>query len=144
MKDFYKRLNVDESAPEQTLRDALHRASARWRQDAEYVLLDPKRRAVYDRNRRLLLTIGELRLHLGLNYTRFWARQEFKDFWQELAPAGPAKAPGRKVDAKMIAGAFRAVGRRGRRHAARVGMGWILATSGVIVLLLGFLWHFAT
>ena len=143
MKDFYKRLNLDPTAREQVIRDALPKASPNWRQDAEYVLLDPKRREIYDRNRRVLLMIGELRMHLGLNYTRLWARQEFKDFWQELAPSGPAKTSGRRVDAMMIAGAFRTVSRHGRRHAARIGTGWIMATATVLALLIAFLWHFA-
>jgi hypothetical protein len=103
---------------------ALPNAPADVRADAEFVLLDPKRRAVYDRNHRLLTTIGQLRSHLGLSYTRFWARQEYKDFWAEVVPTPQPR--GRRVDAVLIAGAFKAVGRRSRKHVTR-GSNWVIA-----------------
>lgn len=143
MKDYYKRLRLDETASEPMLRKALSAADPKWRRDGEYVLLDPKRRAVYDRDRRLLVTMGELRMHLGLNYTRFWARQDYKDFVQNLVPAEPARPAGRRVDPMMIAGAIRVVGRHGRRHAARVGGWWIALTLVVLLLLAAFLWYWA-
>lgn len=138
MKDFYKRLQLTPEASEAEVRRRLESASPRSRNeaalgsDAQFVLLDPKRRAVYDRNRQLLVTIGELRLHLGLNYTRLWARRDFRDFWRDLAPP-PREAAKRRVDPMLIAHAIRSAGRHGRRHAARWGW-WVGAGSGALVI----------
>ena len=116
MKDFYSALGLTAGAGDDAIRAAAATAPDDVRAGAEFVLLDPKRRVVYDRNHKLLVTIGQLRSHLGLSYTRFWARQEYKDYWNELAPTPQPK--GRRVDATLIAGAFRAVGRQkiGRAH----------------------------
>jgi hypothetical protein len=109
------------------------------------ILLDRRRRRVYDRNRELLSTIAELRFNLGLNYTPFWSRRQFKDFWKTptLAPApSQAQAPQRRVDKMMIAQAFHTVRHHSRHHAARWGWAW---AAGLIVLgasgLLFVLWH---
>lgn len=129
MQDLYKRLNLDESAHEAAIRERLAAADAGLRTAGEVVLLDPRRRAVYDRNRRLLLAIAQLRGELGLNYTRFWSRGEFKDFWQtpDFAAPEPQKKPGRRVDKMMIANAFHTVKHHGRHHAARWGAWWAAA-----------------
>ena len=58
------------------------------RSAAEFVLLDPRRRAVYDRNRQVLVTIGQLRSRLGLNLKPFWSRGGFGDFSYAFDPTG--------------------------------------------------------
>jgi hypothetical protein len=82
MTDLYKRLGVTPDAPGDAIATALARPGLEpaVREAAEFVLLDPVRRAVYDRNHRLLSTVGQLRLHLGLNLAPFWARGSFGDF----------------------------------------------------------------
>jgi hypothetical protein len=132
MIDLYKRLNVLEDASDETIRQRLTSIDATTRAAAEMVLLDPRRRGVYDRNRRLLVTIGQLRFKLGLSYTRFWARGDFKDFWQHPAftPPPSDKKPKRRVDKMMIAQAFYTVSHHGRRHAARWGGWWIAVGAG--------------
>ncbi len=141
MKDFYSAMGITADAGEDAIRTALPNAPGDLRADAELILLDPRRRAVYDRNHRLLTTIGQLRSHLGLSYTRFWARQEYKDYWQELVPT--PKTRGKRVDAALIAGAFRTVGRHGRKHVTR-GSNWLIAFMVVLAFVVAFvIVHFA-
>jgi hypothetical protein len=141
MKDLYAHLHVDPAATDATIRQALASASPELRSDVEAVLLSPRRRQIYDRNRDLLNAIGELRLHLGLTYTRFWARSELREFWRQPTPVEPK--PGRHVDSMLIASAFRTVGKHGRRHATSA-KSWIVAISLVVVTGLGIWWwaHF--
>ncbi len=137
MKDFYSAMGLTADANEDAIRSALASVPHDVRADAEYVLLHPRRRTVYDRNHRLLTTIGQLRSHLGLSYTRFWARQEYKDFWDEVAPT-PQQPKGRRVDATLIAGAFKAVGRHGRKHVTR-GTNWLIALIVIVAFVAAFL-----
>src|SRR3954447_20160912 len=96
MKDFYKRLGLDgDAATPDAIRAALaapaepaHALDAATREAAEFVLLDPRRRAVYDRNRRVLVTIGQLRSRLGLNLKPFWSRGGVGDFSYAYDPTG--------------------------------------------------------
>ena len=136
MKDFYSTLSLAADADDEAIRAALATVPAPLRIDAEFILLDPRRRRVYDRNHRLLTTIGQLRSHLGLSYTRFWARQEYKDFWTDLTP--PPQPKGRRVDATLIAGAFRTVGRHSRKHVTR-GSNWLIAFIVLLAFVVGFL-----
>jgi hypothetical protein len=144
MQDLYKRLNVKVDASEEAIRDRLALVDGATRSAAETVLLDSRRRRVYDRNREVLSTIGHIRLSLRLNYTRFWARREYRDFWQDGIYAPPRSEPpkrGRKVDKIMIAQAFHSVRHHSRRHAARWGWAW-LAVAGCtgVTLLAVILW----
>jgi len=142
MKDFYSQLSLASDSDEAAIRQALPSLAPDVRSDAEMILLNPHRRMIYDRNHRLLTTIGELRMHLGLNYTRFWSRQEYREFRRELAPAAATAPRGRRVDAMLIVGAFQSVGRHGRRHATRKG-NWVIALILVaIVVLVTLLWRF--
>ena len=136
MKDFYSTLSLPANADADAIRAALTTAPAPLRDDAEFILLDPRRRTVYDRNHRLLTTIGQLRSHLGLSYTRFWARNEYKDFWTDLTPTPQPK--GRRVDATLIAGAFRTVGRHSRKHVTR-GTNWLIALMVLIAFVVAFM-----
>ena len=118
MKDLYKQLGVDESAGEGEVRAALGAVADRdTREAAEFILLDPRRREVYDRNRRVVAMIGRLRANLGLNLTRFWPRARFADFTVDLAP--PPGRP-RRIDPMQMAWAL-GVGSRSRR-----GRPWFL------------------
>ena len=93
MRDLYKQLCVPETAAAGDVRAAVAAADPATREAAEYILLDPDRREVYDRNRRVVSTIGRLRANLGLNLTRFWSRARFADFTHDLATqAGGAPA----------------------------------------------------
>ena len=89
VKDLYQRLGIQPAASTSQIRDAISSpigtADAAALSAAEFVLLDPKRRAVYDRTHKVLTTIGGLRSHLGLNFKTFWARGKLRDFTYELA-----------------------------------------------------------
>jgi len=105
MKDLYKQLGVGETCDESDLREAISRAPGGLREVAEFILLNPARRAVYDRNRRVVQTIGRLRASLGLNLSRFWPRSRFGDFTTPLAPPRPS-APHHPDDLMTWAWAF--------------------------------------
>ena len=105
MKDLYKQLGVDEAAGDGDVRAALAGvADPQVREAAALILLDPRRREVYDRNRRVVATIGRLRANLGLNLTRFWPRARFSDFTIDLTPPPPPRP--RYIDPMAMAWAF--------------------------------------
>jgi hypothetical protein len=104
MRDLYKRLGVTESATEPQLRRAVAAAEPSARDDAEFVLFDPRRREVYDRNRRVLASIGRLRANLGLNLSRFWPRARFADFTHDLTPQSTLRP--QPLDPMAMAWAF--------------------------------------
>ena len=107
MRDLYQRIGVPESADDGTIRAALATAAdLSVREAAAFILLDPRRREVYDRNRRVLQTVGRLRANLGLNLTRFWPRTRFGDF--TIALGGPASPAGGRstTDPMQMAWAF--------------------------------------
>lgn len=132
MRDLYKRLGLEETSGDAAIRAAAAAADAETREAAEFILLDPRRREVYDRNRRLLLTVGRLRANLGLNLTRFWPRARFGDFTVDLAP--PPQARPRYLDPMAMAWALGVrpprTG-RGRRAGAR----WVLAAAALAAVL---------
>ena len=145
MRDLYQRLGLDESSGENEIRAALPAADAAIREAAQFILLDRRRRAVYDRNRRVLATVGKLRARLGLNLTRFWPRARFGDFTVDLAPS-PIPHGG-YVDPVTMAWAFGVQGidpaarRHRRRHRAMVALGVVgfLSAAGAVVWRLGLL-----
>jgi hypothetical protein len=135
MKDYYKQLGLPETAPKEDLRAALASAGPSIREPGEFILLDPRRREVYDRNRRVLSTIGRLRGNLGLNLTRFWPRARFADFTHELAPPAAHSA----TDPMSMAWAFgvqppsaRAQRATVRRAVAAAGMATVAATVAFV------------
>lgn len=109
MKNLYKRLNIDETATEQQVREALASPAValdpETRDAAEFVLLDPDRRAAYDRTHRVLTTVGQLRSHLGLNLKPFWARGRFRDYTLDSSPPTDLRPP-RSIRPADIARAF--------------------------------------
>ena len=94
MIDLYRRLNVSPESDAASLGAALSHADPATREAAQMILLNQRRRAVYDRNRQVLVTIGQLRARLGINYSRFWSRALYGDFVVELeadASAPPSR-----------------------------------------------------
>jgi len=145
MKDLYKQLGVGEAAEESEIRAALGAvaggaAAGELRDAAEFILLNPARRAVYDRNRRVLVTVGRLRANLGLNLSRFWPRSRFADFTLELNPV--AGGAGRRVDPMTMAwalGVEPAEGGSSRRPRRRT---ILVAAALVVIAAVSFaLWH---
>jgi hypothetical protein len=135
MKNLYKRLGVDESSGEGEIRAALAAADAATREAAGFILLDPRRRPVYDRNRGVLATIGQLRAHLRLNLTRFWPRTRFEDFTFDLAP--PPR--GRYIDPMTMAWAMGVQppsppGARSRLRRAALAAGSLVALTAALLV----------
>lgn len=130
MRDLYKHLGISESADDGAVRAALGRADAAVREAAEFILLDPGRREVYDRNRRVLATVGRLRANLGLNLTRFWPRARFADFTIDLAPP-PRRPRPRYIDPMAMAWAFGVRPAPARRRRA----GWVVLAVVVVAVL---------
>jgi len=86
MKDLYQRLGFG-TAPSYlvdpaTIRRAIRskRVKPADRQAAEFVLLDPSRKARYDCTRDLLHQIGTVRARLGLTNTDSWPIAKLQDF----------------------------------------------------------------
>lgn len=113
MKDLYKRLGIEPGASTSQIRQAISfpvpTVDAAALQAAEYVLLDPKRRAVYDRAHKVLKTIGGLRSHMGLNFKTFWARGKLRDFTYDIA-APKGRGPRRSIRSIRPADIRRAFG----------------------------------
>jgi hypothetical protein len=131
MRDLYKRLGLEESSGDGDIRSALAAADPATREAAEFILLDPRRREVYDRNRGVLVTVGKLRAKLGLNLARFWPRARFADFTIDLAASSAAR--GQYIDPMTMAWAFgvHPVAPRG----ARSRLKRILAGVAILLLL---------
>jgi len=120
MKDLYKRLGISSGASAREIREAISppasTADTAVLKAAEFVLLDQKRRAVYDRTHRVLTTVGDLRSHLGLNFKTFWTRGKLRDFTYDLA--APEGRPARRtIRSLRPADIRRAFGLRGTEPA---------------------------
>lgn len=80
MKDLYGRLRLrgPETQPDRIRSVLAHGAvSAADRRDAEFVLLDSRRRRVYDQTWKTLTLLGQLRANLGLTHGENWSEHEF-------------------------------------------------------------------
>lgn len=139
MKDLYKQLGVSDTGDDSEIRAALGAAGPELREAAEFILLDPTRRAVYDRNRRVLVTVGRLRANLGLNLSRFWPRSRFADFTTDLGPL-PGGAGARPTDPMKMAWAFGVeppeAGARGRRkrRTVLIAIVLVLVAAGLLAV----------
>jgi hypothetical protein len=81
MRDLYKHLGISCQSTEEEIRRAIIRnSSGDVKHDAEEVLLGSGSRAVYDRNRALLLQIGTVRKRLGVENSRHWTGSTAEDF----------------------------------------------------------------
>jgi hypothetical protein len=95
MRDLYKHLGIPPAASAEQIRSAIDAADPGTLSNAaKHVLLHPRRRPVYDRNHRLLTTIGHLRGRLALGMRPFWSHGHFHDFTQPFGAAGPESADG--------------------------------------------------
>jgi hypothetical protein len=142
MRDLYKRLGVGEDSSPEEIRAALPAADADTRAAAETILLHPGRRTVYDRNRKVLATVGHLRSRLGLNLTGSWPRSRFGDFTvAPESPAVPLPPRGRRVDPMAVLRAFgggrgRPAGEGGPQRPWFVRAGVAVAVGLVVLLVL--------
>jgi hypothetical protein len=86
VKDLYKRLGIGSDAPVDEIRRAIAASADPIRREAEFILLSPRRRTVYDRNHRVLSTIGQLRGRLALGLRPFWSHGHHQDFTRPFVP----------------------------------------------------------
>ena len=137
MKDLYKHLQLDETAPAEAIRSACATAQPELRSAAEFILLDEHRRRVYDRNRSLLTTVGQLRSRLGLTFAPFWSRGAFADFSFEPLlkfPTAEAARDGQHLaDPLEVLRAFDGAQRRRKRRRPKAH--YFLISLAVLILL---------
>lgn len=143
MRDFYRLLEVEPTASRKELRAALMGVKdVSFRNRGASILLDERRRAVYDRDRQVLTTIGRMRSNLGLYLSPFWARSDMSDFTYNETPA----VGSRRFDDIIVKQAFAPAKSRRRRHRHRLSrnpeikaaiIGGIIALA--LILLLVFL-----
>lgn len=88
MKNLYKRLGILSGASMAELRSAIESCrNQAIKADAEHVLLNPKRKEIYDRNHTTLCQIGDLRAGMGQTHSRQWLVGGGSDF-ESPAPRG--------------------------------------------------------
>ena len=81
MRDLYSELTLTVSASESEIKRRLSYVLCKSvRRDIEYILLNPNRRLVYDRNWKLMNIIGELRGSLRLTKSEYWGEEENKAY----------------------------------------------------------------
>jgi hypothetical protein len=92
MRDLYQQLGVHPKAATRDIEHAIQRCDDRQvTHAARHILLEPRRRDVYDRNRERLETIGRLRANMGLQQSPLWTELATHDF--DAAPSRPAVLP---------------------------------------------------
>lgn len=112
MKDLYKRLNLSGSgASESQIRDALahNQALPEDLRDASQILLNPARRAAYDRTHRTLTTIGKLRARIELNDMEHWQQSDYNDFTYSSLREWRRAGAGQNVVRRLPRALYRAV-----------------------------------
>lgn len=73
MFDLYRELKLTAVASEREIKKRLpYVHSMSVREDIEYILLNPNRRLVYDRNWKLMKLIGDLRGSLRITHSHYW------------------------------------------------------------------------
>ena len=80
MKDLYLRLGVDESASDAAITARIGHVPPEDADDCRVILLDARRRTVYDKNLVVVRTIGRLRHRLSLADTDLWSASKHLDF----------------------------------------------------------------
>jgi len=80
MRDLYKRLDLRPTADQSEIREKLRALEGPLKRDATFVLLDDKRRAIYDRTRRPLVEIGEIRALMGTDIDMAHWGSKYSDF----------------------------------------------------------------
>jgi hypothetical protein len=147
MKDLYKRLGIPPTASAEEIRVAIGVTDeAATREAAEFILLAPRRRTVYDRNHRVMTMIGQLRGRLAMGLRPFWSHGDHRDFTAASNPVAAAGASGRGAGGGAAAGrdpisVIGAAGghehghmRRRRRMKIRAWMAWGLAVVAVVLI----------
>ncbi|MEJ8567192.1 hypothetical protein [Elongatibacter sediminis] len=131
MKDLYTALSVEPDA--ESDRIAAAAASQPEMQDFTAILLDPDKRAGYDRVRTTLNEIAELRFRLGLPNNNEWFRKNFPNHsrWLQL------QAHDRRVAEQNAQREAEAEAARQAVHSARAG--WrmapeLLAISSLLLI----------
>lgn len=90
MRNFYKHLALAPNASQEEIEGKLDTLKdAKLKEAARYVLLDPKRKRVYDRNHKELIRIGKLRYELKLIGSSHWPAGDhgnYRDFTPMVGP----------------------------------------------------------
>lgn len=151
MKDLYARLGLQRTASDSEIAERLQQRPEL--QDAASILLDAKRRSVYDRAHANLKLIGELRRRLRLDSGGSWFVQNHADFASKpsapsaTAPESPergavAEAPrpaaGRPADAGRPATAGQV--REKREPLVSKPVAYLIVTALVVLALLAYFW----
>lgn len=115
MKDLYKRLGFSGQVDDfGSLASAIRsQRSHETVRAARHILLDKRRKRVYDRNLRTMVLLGRLRANLGLHEAPRWTGSEYEDFKYAPDDFGPELE--RKRDQKT------------RASDSDVGVGWVIA-----------------
>lgn len=84
MRDLYKKLGLSRSCSVEDIQVAIATCkNKKLFQDAEAVLLNEKNRKTYDKNHKVLTSIGKLRAELGLSQSENWYGDTAHEFSQE-------------------------------------------------------------
>ena len=130
MRDFYRRPKIPENAGRKEIKLALiEHPDKELRSAGATILLDERRKSVYDRDRQVLATIGQLRSRLGLYLAPFWARGQYADF----SYGDPPPTNSQKINQLIVSQAFKPGGRR-RSHRGRYREVIAAVIGGVIAL----------
>jgi len=83
MKDLYSQLAIPAYTRDyDRIRDAIHNSvcDGSTKEAAELILLDDKRREIYDSTHRVVSCIGTMRSNLGLTRSQMWDSEAHRDF----------------------------------------------------------------
>lgn len=142
MKDLYRELGLSRNATNEQLAEALGK-NPEWA-DYASVLLNERKRAVYDRAHAALTAIGALRQRLGLDKEASWFAEKNPDFSPAVRNAPSAttetnRAPAAESSAPSAPAPKAAVQSSSRPKARRVGRGslivLVLAAVALAVIL---------
>ncbi len=137
MRDLYQSLRLEpDASPDRIAAAADSNPDV---QEFTAILLDPDRRADYDRVRNVLRMIGELRRRLGLNKQGTWFAENYPDFaGVPAASSRPVGAPGRPppVSAAPVFAARRHTAARPQKSLWRWVLPVAVAALGVTVIYL--------
>lgn len=137
MKDLYARLQVSPLASREEIAKAIPRASALTRSDAEAVLMQPGRKAVYDRTHQLLVRLAAVRGALDLQEAPYGSSPLYVEYRPARKSAPPSWAPPSSGRQGMGAPEWPSRSEARRREGSRVVSIVVgLAALGTLVLVL--------
>lgn len=103
MRDLYKRLGINASAPPQEIRAAIRSCGdPKLKEDATEVLLSDGRRKTYDQVHAALTDIGTLRAKLGLAHGENWQASEAQGFNKDGRAQSANKAFNKKFKRQNV------------------------------------------